>query len=83
VAGFAAYSLVAVDEAVVTADLRVSYLFPGDAPLYLAKGWVIKPGNMLHFCESEVWGIFPEKKVLVAKSSSTMAVVKIKALEGK
>lgn len=81
-AGFAAYSLVESDEGVVTGDLRVSYLNPGDAPKFLAKGWVIKTGKLLNFCESEVWGIYPDKEaVLIAKSSSTMVTVKAKAIE--
>jgi len=37
-AGFAAYSLVAEDEIVVTGDLRVSYLNLGNAPKFVAKG---------------------------------------------
>lgn len=78
VAGFAAFTLVAKDEVVVTADLRISYLHPGDAPLYKAIGWVVKPGNLLHFCESEVWAIYPDKPdKLISKSSSTMATVKV------
>lgn len=81
VAGFAAFTLVAPDEGVVTADLRISYLLPGDAPKYKAKGWVIKAGNMLHFCESEVWGVFENRELLIAKSSSTMAVVKLANLK--
>lgn len=81
-AGFAAYSLVESDDGVVTGDLRVSYLNPGVAPKYLAKGWVIKTGKLLNFCESEVWGIYPDKEaVLIAKSSSTMVTVKAKAIE--
>lgn len=81
-AGFAAYSLVDSDEGVVTGDLRISYLNPGDAPKYLAKGWVIKTGKLLNFCESEVWGIYPDKDaVLIAKSSSTMVTVKALAIE--
>jgi uncharacterized protein (TIGR00369 family) len=75
-AGFAAYSLAAADEAVVTADLRVSYLLPGTSAVYKVKGWVLKPGNMLYFCESEVWSIEDEKQTLISKSSSTMAAVK-------
>lgn len=83
-AGFAAYSLVESDEGVVTGDLRVSYLNPGDAPKYLAKGWVIKTGKLLNFCESEVWGVYPDKEaVLIAKSSSTMVTVKAKAIESR
>ena len=84
VAGFAAFTLVNEDETVVTADLRVSYLNPGDASRYEAKGWVIKTGSMLHFCESEVWGIYVDgSRKLLAKSSSTMATVKFANIEAK
>lgn len=79
-AGFAAYSLVNADEVVVTGDLRVSYLNPGDAPLYRAKGWVIKTGAVLHFCESEVWAVYDDgSEKLIAKSSATMVTVKTDA----
>lgn len=82
VAGFAAFSLVAADEVVVTADLRVSYLNPGDAPRYRAVGWVVKPGNLLHFCQSEVYGVYPDgSEKLISVSSSTMATVKLKVIE--
>ncbi len=76
VTGFAAFSLVAVGEAVVTADLKVSYLNPGDGDTLIAKGWVIKAGNMLHFCEGEVW--IDKKGVLtqIAHCTALMAVVK-------
>lgn len=81
-AGFAAYSLVAEDEVVVTGDLRVSYLNPGSAPKFIAKGWVIKTGKLLHFCESEVWGVYPDKEsILIAKASATMVTVKVAAMK--
>jgi len=82
VAGFAAFTLVSEEETVVTADLRVSYLNPGDAPHYVAKGWVIKTGSSLHFCESEIWGVYDDgSKKLIAKSSSTMATVKFPVIK--
>lgn len=76
VTGFAAFSLVALGEAVVTADLKISYLNPGDGERLIAKGWVIKPGQMLHFCEGEVW--IEKKEILtqIAHCTSIMAVVK-------
>ncbi len=82
VAGFAAFTLVEEGEVVVTADLRVSYFFPGDAPAYRAVGWVVKPGNLLHFCESEVYGVYADgTEKLISKSSSTMATVKVATIE--
>jgi len=81
-AGFAAYSLVAKDEVVVTGDLRVSYLNPGNAPKFVAKGWVIKTGKLLHFCESEVWGVYPDKEsILIAKASATMVTVQLNSMQ--
>lgn len=75
-AGFAAFSLVAEGAAVVTGDLRVSYLHPGVGQKFLSKGWVIKTGKLLSFCESEVWAIQEGKEdLLIAKSSSTMVNV--------
>lgn len=74
--GFAAFSLVALGEAVVTADLKVSYLNPGDGDKLIAKGWVLKPGNMLHFCEGEVWISKNGVLTQIAHCTAIMAVVK-------
>lgn len=76
VSGFAAYSLVAVGERVVTADIRSSYFRPGVGDTIFARGWVEKPGKNFYFCEAEVYMITGEKQVKIAKSSSTMAVIK-------
>ena len=75
VMGFAAYSLVKLDQVVVTADLRVSYLNPGIGERVIAKGWVIKPGSKLIFCEGEIVTIKNGIETLIAKASATMAVV--------
>lgn len=75
VAGFAAYTLVPKTHHVVTAELRVSYLNPGKGHQLRAKGWVIKSGNMINFCESEVWCQSEEGELLIAKASAVMATV--------
>jgi acyl-coenzyme A thioesterase PaaI-like protein len=61
---------------VVTAEIKVSCLRPGIGERLIAKGQVLKPGRNIHFCESEVWAVQDGKEVLVAKSSSSMAVVR-------
>ena len=71
VAGFAAVTLLPDDHGLVTADLRVSYLHPGQGQRLRAVGWVLKAGRRLHFCEAEVWC----DDLLIAKASATMAVV--------
>ena len=76
VAGFAAFTLVKKGQNVVTADLKVSYLNPGIGTKIFAKGWVIKAGQKLHFCEALIWMENAEGlKIDIAKSSSTMVVV--------
>ena len=75
VAGFSAFSLVEPNKHVVTAEIKVACLRPGIGEVLLAKGWVLKPGKGFHFCESEVYTLQKNRKVLIAKASSTMAVV--------
>jgi uncharacterized protein (TIGR00369 family) len=73
VAGFAAYTLVEINEKVVTVDLRISYLNPGIGSKLKAKGSVLKRGAKLIFCESEIFIFNNNNWTLIAKSSSTMA----------
>lgn len=80
VMGFAAYSLVKEDQVVVTADLRISYLNPGLGEHIYARGWVIKTGSKLIFCEGEILAIKNGIETVIAKSSATMAVVNLSEL---
>ena len=76
VAGFAAVSLVPKDHHVVTVELKTSYLNPGLGEKLFAKGWVLKQGRKLNFCEAEVYSISGENEpVLIAKASATMATL--------
>jgi uncharacterized protein (TIGR00369 family) len=76
VSGFAAYTLVKRGQGVVTADLRVSYLNPGLGSKVYAKGYVIKAGSRMHFCEAELWVLDAQNnRIDIAKSSSTMVVI--------
>jgi uncharacterized protein (TIGR00369 family) len=73
VCGFAAYSLVPENEYVVTSDLKISYLNPGTGKIFIAKGWVIKAGSRMLFCEAEI--IDTDSNLLIAKASATMVIV--------
>lgn len=75
VAGFAAFTLVKKGQGVVTVELKVSYLNPGIGQKLIAIGNVIKAGQRLHFCESELWAQNGDQKIMIAKASGTMAVV--------
>ncbi|GAB3538925.1 PaaI family thioesterase [Pontibacter brevis] len=76
VAGFAAVSLVPKDHNVVTAELKVSYFHPGVGEKLLAKGYVLKPGRKLNFCEAEIYVVKENNApLLIAKASTTMATI--------
>lgn len=75
VAGFASYSLIEQGQQVFTIDARISYLNPGIGEQFIAVGQVIKAGKRVHFCESEVFSVIDGQNKLIAKASSTMAVV--------
>ncbi len=75
VQGFAAYSLVEDGQKVFTVEAKTSYLNPGTSNKFFARGGVIKPGRRFHFCEAEVYYLKGTEEVIVAKGSSTMAVI--------
>lgn len=76
VAGFAAVSLVPKDHHVVTAEIKVSYFHPGLGDKLLAKGYVLKQGRKINFCEAEVYSVTGEEPpLLIAKASTSMATI--------
>jgi uncharacterized protein (TIGR00369 family) len=77
VAGFASFTLVNSNQTVVTSDLKIAYLNPGIGQKVLAKGWVIKAGNTLHFAEADIICVNEGSETLVAKGYLTFAVVNI------
>ena len=81
VMGFAAYTLVPEGEGTVTSDLKVAYLRPGVGHTVLAKGRVIKAGNLLFYCEADIYVQSEKGEVLVARGYSTMCAVKYKSIE--
>lgn len=76
--GYAAYSLVEDGTQVFTVEIKVSYLRKGIGDKLIAKGWVVKPGRNFHFCEAEIYVENKGERKLIAKATSTMAVVKEK-----
>lgn len=74
-AGFAAYTLVPEDHHVVTGEIKVSYFSPGIGESLYAKGYVIKPGRKINFCEAEVWCIKGKEKTLIAKATTSMVTI--------
>ncbi len=75
VAGFAAYSMTSPPNNVVTIEIKISYFKVGKGDKLKAIGRVIKPGRKVHFCESEVYVWQKDKWELIAKASTSMAVI--------
>ena len=78
VTGFAAFTLTPEDKRVVTAELSVQYFRPGIGQRMFALGKVEKPGQMLHFCEAEIYVVDGDETstpTLIAKARAIMAVI--------
>ncbi len=76
--GFAAYSLVEKGQRVMTVEMKISYFSRGMGDRIIARGKVVKPGKRFHFCEAEIFTVKEGKETLIAKASSTMAVIDLK-----
>ncbi|WP_299821661.1 PaaI family thioesterase [uncultured Pontibacter sp.] len=84
VAGFAAVSLVPKDHHVVTAEIKVSYFHPGVGDKLLAKGYVLKQGRKLNFCEAEVYVVKGDAEpLLIAKATTSMATITPEDISGR
>lgn len=75
VAGFAASTLVAADEHVVTGEVKISFFKKGLGDKLRARGTVIKPGRRINFCEAEVLSVIDDKETLIAKATATMITI--------
>ena len=75
VTGFAAFSLVAPRDRVVTSDLKITFFTPGRGEILFARGWVIKPGYRLQYCEGEVYIVNGSEFTLIAKAFAIMATI--------
>lgn len=71
IAGYAAYTKTPLEHDVLTAEMKISYLRAAWGKALYAKGYSVKSGRKLHFCECE---IYCDEK-LVAKASGTFCVV--------
>lgn len=76
--GFAAYSLMPVGKGVVTANLNVDFLNPGDGDRIKAVGEVEKVGGKIVFCKASIYTFKDGVERQIASASSLMAVVEKK-----
>ena len=75
--GFAAYSVVPEGKGVVTANISIDFLNPGEGDKIIAIGEVEKAGNKMVFTRGKVFTEINGKQKIIASARSVMAVVDV------
>jgi uncharacterized protein (TIGR00369 family) len=75
--GFAAYSVVPIEKGVVTANISIDFLNPGDGDKIIAIGEVEKAGNKLVFTHGRVFTEKDGRRKLIATARSVMAIIDV------
>jgi uncharacterized protein (TIGR00369 family) len=70
--GYAAFSLIPADTAVLTVEFKVNLLRPAAGERLIARGRVVKPGKSVTFCEGRAYAVEQGKETLVATMSTTV-----------
>src|SRR5262249_60010824 len=78
--GGAAASVVPEDREVITVENKVSFLRPASGPDLICRADVLRAGKTLVFVEAAITVGAKESQVLVAKASSTLAVIPVNAM---
>jgi len=73
--GFAAYSLMAEEEDVLTIEFKINLLRPAVGEIIICRAKVLKPGKRIYVSESEVYGVQNENEKLIAKATVTLTVI--------
>lgn len=74
-AGFAAYTLMPEDAAVLTVELKSSLLRPAQGDVFRFEGRVIKPGRTIMFTEATAWSETENGQTEIARLTASMMVV--------
>jgi uncharacterized protein (TIGR00369 family) len=73
--GYAAFTLMPLDAAVLTVEFKTSLLTPAKGDRFLFRARVIKPGRTLTFCEAEALALEGSKEKLVATMTGTLMAI--------
>ena len=75
--GYSALSVAPNGHEVLTIELKTSFLRPASSGRLLVKGRVLKAGMRISYTEAEAFTEENNEQILVAKMSSTLAIVPI------
>lgn len=73
--GYAAFSLMPADAAVLTVEFKTNLLAPAAGELFLFRGTVVKPGRTLTVCEARAFACQAGAEKLVATMTGTLMAV--------
>ncbi|MES2937759.1 MAG: PaaI family thioesterase [Pseudomonadota bacterium] len=73
--GYAAFSLMPADAAVLTVEYKVNLLAPARGQLFRIQGEVLKPGRTITVSEGRAWALDGGKEKLVATMTCTLMAV--------
>jgi acyl-coenzyme A thioesterase PaaI-like protein len=80
--GGAAASTVPDDKDVITVENKVSFLRPGSGRILKCRSEVLRTGRSLIFVEATVTAERNNVPVMIAKASSTLAIIPAKRVTG-
>ena len=75
VCGLAAYSMMMKGSSVMSVNINLSLMRPGDGDHLLGRGRVVKAGRKLFFTEADLLAVDESGERLVAKATATMTRV--------
>ena len=70
--GYAAFSLMPAEAAVLTAEFKINLLNPADGERFRFVADVVKPGRTLTICEARAYAVKGEDEQLVATMTGTL-----------
>lgn len=74
--GYAAYSVMPEDAAVLTIEFKINLLSPGQGERFLFRGEVTKPGSTIIVADGRAYALSDGPAKLIASMTGTMMVVR-------
>jgi uncharacterized protein (TIGR00369 family) len=69
--GYAAFTLMPHDAAVLTIEYKINLLAPGKGQLFRMEGTVVKPGRTITVVDGRAWAIDEGREMLIATMNAT------------
>jgi uncharacterized protein (TIGR00369 family) len=80
--GFAAFTLMPADAAVLTIEYKMNLLSPAKGDLLVASGRVLRAGRNVTVCQGEAWMHTGDERKQVAQMLATLMTVRDSGIQG-